>query len=63
MDSIFIMEALKASAWEEAKGKLRALVAILGSTPSDHQGYEEWAEVQQRVEAFITSAEDEGWFG
>lgn len=56
-----IYTALKAAAWEEAKGKLRALVAIQGSIPSRNVTDTEtprWEELSARVEAFIGDVED-----
>lgn len=51
---------MKAQAWEEAKGKLRALVGIQGSIPSRAVGDEAeapWVDLSRRVEAFIEDIE------
>lgn len=58
--------ALKGAAWEEAKGKLRALVAIQGSFSSVLIGDEtnlerqRWLDLSAQVEDFIRDVEDEG---
>lgn len=48
--------ALKAMLWEEAKGKLRALVMVQGSYQSAYGRFEE---LDETVEKFIK--EVEGW--
>jgi hypothetical protein len=56
-----IYSAMKAQAWELAKGNLRALVKILGSVPStDASGDRQWQALDAKVEAFILDVEDEG---
>jgi hypothetical protein len=61
--SEMIFSAMKAQTWEEAKGKLRALVGIQGSIPSRPVGDESkarWEELSDRVEEFIRGVEDDG---
>lgn len=51
----------KAMLWEEAKGKLRALVAVNGQCAStDEHRADQWREAEERIEAFISAFEDEG---
>lgn len=63
---IDVREALGAAAWEDAKGKLRAVVAILGSYPAGtgpciaRDGEEsKYEAMHRRVEGFIKEIEDE----
>ena len=56
-----IEAAMKATLWEEAKGKLRALVAVQGSYPAHTAGrMDRWQEAETRVEAFINQFELDG---
>ena len=58
-----IYTAMKGATWEDAKGKLRALVVMKGSVPSRDvrdTGEQPWEALQSRVEAFIKDVEDEG---
>jgi len=51
-----LISSLKAQVWEEAKGKLRALVALDGSKSSgikDEDGEFPFKAVEKAVEAFI----------
>jgi hypothetical protein len=45
--------------WEEAKGKLRAMVAAGGSIPSNAERSADWHELEKRVERFIKQVEDD----
>lgn len=54
-----IYSAMKAAAWERAKGELRALVAMQGSVPSTDTA-SRWDEAGARIEKFITRFEDDG---
>ena len=58
-----IYAALKGATWEEAKGKLRALVAIQGSVGgravSDTSEWK-WEALGRQVESFIHTVEDAG---
>ena len=50
----------KAMLWEEAKGKLRALVSVNGQCAStDEWRSEQWQQAQKAVEQFISDFEDE----
>jgi hypothetical protein len=53
-----IFSAMKAQAWEEAKGKLRSLVVMQGSIhgPSDRQS-EYYEKLDELVETFIKEIE------
>lgn len=51
---------MKTMLWEEAKGKLRALVLISGAHPSTRTRAPEWTKVEKRVEDFIKKFEDDG---
>ena len=51
---------IKAQLWEEAKGKLRALVAVNGSARGSDDYTPEWPVVEGAVEAFIKSFEGDG---
>jgi len=52
---------LKAALWEEAKGKLRAPVAVQGSYSSaDQEAAETFEEAGAAVEAFIKDFENRG---
>ena len=51
---------MKAMAWEEAKGKLRALVGIQGSYPSTAERGSRWEDLSDLVERFIVAVEDDG---
>lgn len=50
----------KAVLWEEAKGKLRALIAADGSQHSGNGGHRDFTRTRTAVEAFITAFEEEG---
>lgn len=54
----------KAILWEEAKGKLRALVAVEGQcgahNPEDKHRRERWREASEAVETFVKDFEDNG---
>lgn len=54
----------KAALWEEAKGKLRALVAVEGQcsshAPEDEIRRVRWREADQVISAFISDFEDKG---
>ena len=59
-DKNFMMDAaLKSMLWEEAKGKLRALVAVQGSYQSDTGNTNNFVELDVQVEKFINHVE--GW--
>lgn len=59
----------KAVLWEEAKGKLRAMVNVEGHRRLCHPMTPErerivsnrWLEITDKIEAFISEAEDNGW--
>lgn len=59
----------KAILWEQAKGQLRAMVAVEGHRRLCHPMTVEreravsarWVEMEQAIEAMITAIEDEGW--
>lgn len=52
----------KAILWEEAKGKLRALIAATGAIPSNlERGGGYYLELQKKIDAFIKSFEDNGY--
>lgn len=53
---------LKAMLWEEAKGKLRALVAVQGgyTTAGGDDRTERWQALELAVSAFIVQVEDDG---
>lgn len=54
--------ALKRMVWEEAKGKLRALVAIQGEYfRMDDQNADRFEEIKRRVEKFIYEFEQDGF--
>lgn len=59
--------ALKAQAWEQAKGALRAVVALEGAKPArydqrgQHISGEEHVRFKAAVEAFIETVEGEGF--
>lgn len=57
-----VFEALKAQAWEEAKGKLRGLVAVAGSSSdgADAEGAYPFQKLEKAVEDFIRNVEDNG---
>jgi hypothetical protein len=60
MEARDLLVAMKLAQWEEAKGKLRALVALQGSMPSgDPSTMRRFEELGLKVEAFITEIEDE----
>jgi hypothetical protein len=49
--------------WEEAKGKLRALVMVQGSVGGRAVGDDSewpWRALEKRVEAFVSQVEDDG---
>lgn len=54
-----IINMMKASVWEEAKGKLRALVAIQGSYPNGTQT-QRWKDIEDLTEEFIRDIEGNG---
>lgn len=60
----YIDDAMKGVLWEEAKGKLRALVAIQGSYVEDGvpvgRPKQKWEILEERIESFIRDIEDEG---
>lgn len=43
----------KAILWEEAKGKLRAMVAVNGQTNSEDKHHIHWEEIKARVELLL----------
>jgi hypothetical protein len=48
----------KAALWEEAKGKLRALIAVNGQcSPTDEWRSGQWQEAEKRIDAFIADFE------
>jgi uncharacterized protein HemY len=49
--------ALKAAAWEDAKGKLRALVALQGAYDSTAERGERYKQLGEAVNAFIEQVE------
>jgi hypothetical protein len=52
---------LKAVAWEEAKGKLRALVALQGSYFGEvPENINRWKDLDKAVSEFIRHVEDYG---
>jgi hypothetical protein len=55
-----IISVMKAATWEEAKGKLRALVALSGSDSSTADRRPRFEDVGRVVEGFITEFENEG---
>lgn len=63
MASHFVLdEAMKAMQWERIKGELRALVALQGSysISDDEPRPAKWERLQEAVETFILSIEDDG---
>jgi len=55
-----LLGAMKVAKWEEAKGQLRALVALQGSNPSgDPSTMHRFQDLSVKVEAFIAEIEDE----
>lgn len=60
MDTRDLLGAMKSAQWEEAKGKLRALVALQGSYPSgvDPNTMDRFERLSMKVEAFIAEIED-----
>lgn len=56
----YLIGAVKAAAWEEAKGKLRALVALSGQNPASEEGTERYERIKGKVERFIRSFEEYG---
>lgn len=61
MRTFNIEAAMKYTLWEEAKGKLRALVCVQGSYESANLGEDDKFELLgEQVELFIKSVEDEG---
>lgn len=50
----------KAILWEEAKGKLRAIVSAGGQTQSGSDRSPDWEAVKKRVESFIDKFEADG---
>ena len=58
MDAIGIAKAML---WEEAKGKLRALVAVNGQcSGTDEWRCGQWLKAEQMIDAFIKEFEDSG---
>lgn len=53
------ISSMKAAMWEEAKGKLRALVALSGSSSGDRSP--PYQAVGEMVEQFIKEFEDSGY--
>ena len=53
------LEAAKAIIWEEAKGKLRALVALQGSYTSG-ENTDKYEKIDIEVEQFINHIENHG---
>ena len=51
---------MKAMLWEEAKGKLRALVAVQGSYFGLADSADRWQRAAKAVEAFIEDFEGDG---
>ena len=66
MDTLDLKQALKAAAWERAKGELRSMVAIEGAVtgprarpdPEDDQRFPHQI-LEERIEAFIKEMEDD----
>ena len=56
-----IKDAMTAQLWEEAKGKLRALVHVQGSyySMTDDASFR-WQDLEKRINAFIKDIEDDG---
>ena len=54
----------KAQLWEEAKGKLRAMIAVegqcSGSAPEHQHHRERWRDLGAAIEAFISQTEGAG---
>lgn len=56
--------------WERAKGQLQALIALLGSVPSEYEREAPYRPIRPRnyellrkeVEAFVATVEDHEWF-
>jgi len=59
-DNDDVMNAIKAHAWEDAKGKLRGFAAIQGSYSSGSGHGDKYAEVDAMVETFIFDIENNG---
>ena len=59
-----MIRVAKAQLWEEAKGKMRAMVAVEGQCrpddPAHQRQRERWRAASQEVEAFIKHFEDDG---
>lgn len=60
----WLVGTIKAAKWEEAKGALRAVVAIEGSHPSGYSKVSgapnKLEELHQAVEGFINAIEEQG---
>ena len=54
-----LFQLLLTQEWEKAKGSLRALIAMKGSTFGE---IDDWKELKEKVENFIHEADDEEWF-
>ena len=52
---------LKAQAWEEAKGKLRAIGVMTGHHAPSDRLTERWERITDAVETFISEFESEGF--
>ena len=55
MTNNYIHHAMRAALWEEAKGKLRALIAVAGSVPSTSES--SWQELEVKINKFIADVE------
>ncbi len=69
MEPRHVIAALKAIAWEKAKAELRCLVHVADDAwgykcpPDQRPEYQEWEDIDKRVEAFIKDMEDNGPMG
>lgn len=60
MARFMIDHAMKAAAWERAKGELRGLVHIQGSYSHGSPAGDCWRELESTVDKFIAEIEDNG---
>lgn len=62
--SEIVLQMLKAQAWEEAKGKLRALAVLAGHkrllVRDEAAASATWKALDQKIEAFIADIENHG---
>lgn len=59
-DTKTILGAMRTAAWEEAKGKLRALAALQGAEPGGGPNEVRWMQAAGKIERFIAAFEAYG---